>query len=53
MKNWIKRHAVLTREEHLLISGILIILLCGLGVRQCNKSAKMESGTDQALEMAE
>lgn len=30
MKDWITRHVVLTREERLLIAGILFIALCGL-----------------------
>ncbi len=33
MNSWIKRHVSLTREERLLIAGILAIALIGLGAR--------------------
>jgi len=33
MSNWFERHFMLTREEKLLIGGILLIVLCGLGVK--------------------
>lgn len=33
MKEWFQRHLLLTREERLLIAGILLIALTGLVVK--------------------
>ncbi len=53
MNDWLKRHLVLTRQEQLLISGILIILLCGLAVRHCSHNAAEELNPDQKQEIIE
>jgi hypothetical protein len=33
MKDWLKRHLLFTREERLLLAGILLIFLIGLAVK--------------------
>jgi len=38
MNDWIIRHVVLTREERWLITGILLIALCGIGVMYYRKT---------------
>ncbi len=35
MKDWLERHFTLTREEKLIVAGILIIALCGLAMKAC------------------
>jgi len=37
MIDWIKQNITLTREERLLVAGILLIALCGLGVEYFQK----------------
>lgn len=43
MNTWFGRHFILTREEKMLIGGILLILLCGL----CVKYTKQLKQTSQ------
>lgn len=43
MKEWLARHLVLNREERLLVSAILLLFLCGLGVTLCRRSAPAEA----------
>jgi hypothetical protein len=43
MKEWFRRHAILTREERLLIGGILLILLCGLVVRHVMRTTAKDA----------
>jgi len=38
MNKWFERHFILTREEKLLIGGILLILICGLCVKYTHHS---------------
>lgn len=33
MKDWFKRHLTFTREERLLLAGVLLIFLLGLAVK--------------------
>ncbi len=40
MKDWLRRHLLLTREERLLVAGVLVIFLIGLAV----KIYRMKSG---------
>jgi len=38
MKEWMERHLLLTGAERRLVIGILLIALCGLGVKYCRRT---------------